>query len=235
MPCACALRPGADLVCLYADTFWYYDGCGVNNPIGAFHNNHNLGLCYASVVNLSPAHRFTLPHIFLVTVALSEEYSHWPAYNLIHGVVTNSESSSSSYGRTVNRMHDGQALISVPDERSPTRFSSVNLCGSCVGLSGDTPALAWALGMKESYGPQVHSICRLCNCCQTGHAGSLFPARTPNSFLPWTGAGKQVWQLRTVDETDSLRVRVQGKNAAETKAILDAAGMNTLDHGCLAL
>ena len=109
------------------------------------------------------------------------------------------------------------------------------LKGSCVGLTGDTPALAWALGLKESYGPNVMSICRLCNCCQraAGSGGDLFPARTANSFLPWTGAGKQVWTLRGPDETDLVRARVRGKSAKETKAILDAAGMNTLDHGCV--
>ena len=64
---------------------FYYDGLGINNPIGPFHNNHNLGMCYVVVVNLRPSHRQALHNILLMTVAEKEAYENWPASHLVYG------------------------------------------------------------------------------------------------------------------------------------------------------
>ena len=86
----------------YVAWLFYFDGLGVNNPIGAFHNNHNLGCGYAICVNLHPAHRMALHNIFLVHVALKSDYVHHPARSLVFGR-KDEPTTSSSFGMSMRR------------------------------------------------------------------------------------------------------------------------------------
>ena len=154
----------ADLPGMKLGTIFYYDGLGVNNPIGAFHNNHNLGLCYVIVVNLAPSHRLALHNIFLMTVAERDAYTHWPASHLVYGK-PDEKADSSSFGMTMRRLAGGVKL-KVPDVKAATGFSDNLVRARCIGVTADTPAAAWLFGAKESSGPAVHCFCRLCNACQ---------------------------------------------------------------------
>eukprot|EP00965_Chrysotila_dentata_P117200 3872960-Pleurochrysis_carterae.AAC.1 len=67
---------------LHLSTLFYYDRVEVNNPIGAFHNQHNPGICYFIVVQITKEHRMSLHNIFPVTIAELSAYQHWPASHL---------------------------------------------------------------------------------------------------------------------------------------------------------
>ena len=83
--------------------FMYYaDGLGINNPIGAFRNNHNLMVSYVAVVNLSHSHRMALHNIFLMTVAEKCSYVNWPAERFVYGQ-PDEEDTSSSFGMAMKR------------------------------------------------------------------------------------------------------------------------------------
>ena len=81
---------------------FYYDGLGINNPIGPFHNNHNMGMCYVIVINLNPSHRLALHNIFLMTVAEVHSYENWPSSHLVYGKPGDGPDSK-SFGMTMRR------------------------------------------------------------------------------------------------------------------------------------
>lgn len=168
---------------------------GVNNPIGAFHNNHNLGLCYYMLVELDPSHRAAVHNIFLATVGVTDAYHSWPARHLVMGQ-PDEPGSSSSFGMAMRRLRNG-INVSIPDIESPTSYRRITFVGGCMGAIGDYPALGWLLGFKESVGPNVKRMCRLCNCsqepCADTENADMYPAKTANTFLPdVSGAGQQV-------------------------------------------
>ena len=216
---------------------FYYDGLGINNPIGPWHNNHNLGMCYAMAVNLSPCHRLSLHNVFLVTVAQTTAYSNWPASHLVYGQLSDPDTSA-SFGKCMERFaQPGGVKCNVPDPNSVTGCSILRVAGGCIGVTADTPAAGWLMGTKESYGPDVKQFCRLCDACQvcsdvtsSSDFGQLYPARTTNSFLDWTNAGENVWTLRDDDSHNNLRQKCAGLAGTAVVAELTAHGYNTLDH-----
>ena len=170
-----------DPALLHLGFLFYYDGLGINNPIGPFHNNHNLGMCYVVVANLDPSHRVALHNIFLMTVAEKSAYENWPAGRLVYGHPTEEPDDSTSFGMTMRRMSTGISFP-VPDVKSPTGFSPIVIRGGCIGVTADTPAAAWLFGYKESSGPNVQSFCRLCNARQV-HTLSIPHPPFSSSFL----------------------------------------------------
>ena len=223
-------KVGSSSSSLHLATLFYYDGVGVNNPIGAFHNQHNLGICYFIVVNISKEHRLSLHNIFPVTIAELSAYQHWPASHLVYGP-PDAPADSTSFGMSMKRLQHG-IIMKVPDINVPAGFSDILVTASCIGIVADTPAAAWLTGFNQSTAPEVKSICRLCNCSQVPRRdlGLLYPAKRANSFLPWTNAGAQVWKLRTAAEIDALRQKCAQLSSTAAAAEMQKHGIRTFDH-----
>lgn len=223
-------KPGESSSSLHLATLFYYDGVGVNNPIGAFHNLHNLGICYFVVVQISKEHRLSLHNIFPVTVAELSAYQHWPASHLVYGR-PDEPINSTSFGMFLKRMQHGQ-IMSLPDVAVPNGYSDIMVTASCIGITADTPAAAWLTGFNQSYAPEVKSICRLCNCTQVPQPGSglLYPSKRANSFLPWTRAGAQVWKLRTAEDIDELRAKCAKLSPTAANKLMQQHGIRTFHH-----
>lgn len=207
-------------------TMWYCDGVGVNNPIGAFHNNHNLVLCYCIVVELRPEHRLALHNIFPVCLAFKEHFTRYPISRIVHGFV-DEPMTSSSFGIAMLQLGTTGIPLTLPSDNTV-----ITCYGGCLGIVADAPARASVLAFNEGFGPNTISPCMGCNYCQqSGHDGLIFPQRRPNTFLPnWNKKGKQVWKLHTHESLASRCTELSQLSDTELSAVLPSIGLKSLRY-----
>uniref|UniRef100_A0A1X7U0U5 Uncharacterized protein n=1 Tax=Amphimedon queenslandica TaxID=400682 RepID=A0A1X7U0U5_AMPQE len=114
----------------------YFDEIEVANPLGSKAGNHKLGCFYYTIGNIQPVHRSSLPSMFLLAVAKSENIEAFRC-----------DANLKQFVSQINKLLEGVEL--KIDEQH-----TYKVYGAVIAMAGDTPASNFIGGFKEGFHAQ---------------------------------------------------------------------------------